>query len=292
MIERIFKPHYVYRPGQAGRRLLRGLSGKLPKSTVVTLPWGLPLRIDATEAIGCQIWLLGVHDLAVGETIWRLLQRGDLALDVGANLGQMTSIMALRAGPAGRVLSFEPHPEVFRRLMDNVALFGRSSSHASLAVIESSSLALGEAPGTAFLETTDCFVSNRGTARLTWRTTPIPVNVTTLDAVLQERTAALVKIDVEGGELQVLAGGANALRQGRIRNLVYEGHPPAGRDLADYLEPFGYRIFGLGWNLRGLILSGPQELLACPAFEAPNYLATLDPDAVLPRLQRRGWKTL
>ena len=292
MLERILKPHYLYRPGQAGRRLIRALTGSLPTSTVVTLPWGLPLIIDATEAIGRQIWHLGVHDLAVGETLWRLVNRGDLALDVGANLGHMTSIMALRAGPTGRVLCFEPHPQVFRRLEDNLALFRRQARRDDLAAIEPSSSALGAAAGSAFLEVAEHFSRHQGTARLTRHRTPIPVSVTTLDAELRERTAAVVKIDVEGGELAVLEGGATALGEGRIRNVVYEGHPPARRRLAEFLGSFGYRVFGLGWNLRGLVLSGPTEAPRLPPFQPPNFLATLDPDPVLLRLRPRGWEIL
>ena len=59
-------------------------------------------------------------DLAVSEALWRLLDPGALALDVGANIGFMTNLMAWRSGPCGRVLAFEPHPEVFRSLAENV----------------------------------------------------------------------------------------------------------------------------------------------------------------------------
>lgn len=292
MLERFLKPHYVWRPRQAVLRLFRGISGSLPRSTIVTLPWGVPLRIDATEAIGQEIWHLGVHDLAVGETLWRLLEPGDLALDVGANLGQMTSLMALRTGPSGRVLSFEPHPDVFRQLVDNIDLFRRHAAADAFAVIEPFAVALGGAAGMAFLETTDHFIVNRGTARLVASPTPISVPVTTLDHVLKDGTAAVIKIDVEGGEVEVLAGGTNALRQGRIRNLICEGHVALARRLTGLLEDFGYRVFGLGWNLRGLILSGPAEPPSLPGFQTPNYLATLDPDRVIPRLQSAGWRTL
>lgn len=37
---------------------------------------------------------MGVYDLPVSETIWRLLDPGDYAIDVGASLGHMTGIMA------------------------------------------------------------------------------------------------------------------------------------------------------------------------------------------------------
>jgi FkbM family methyltransferase len=289
VIDRILKPHYVYRPTQAGRRFLHALSGSRPSSAVVTLPWGLPLRIDATEDVGRSIWNLGVHDLAVSETLWRLLGHGDLALDVGANIGHMTSLMAWRTGPGGRVLAFEPHPEVFRQLAENVALFGR---HRSAATVECFPVAMGAAAGASFLECTDYFATHHGTARLTDHETPIPVRVTTLDEALGDRTAAVAKIDVEGGELGVLQGGARALAAGRVRSLVYEAYPAERQRLAGHLAPYGYRIFAVGWNLRGLLLSGPTEAPRVPGFQSPNFVATLDPDVVLPRLERRGWQVL
>lgn len=290
MLERIMKPHYLLRPRQAGRRLLQTLSRSLPSSALVTLPWGLPLRVDATENVGGSIWRLGLYDLAVSETLWRLLGPGDLAIDVGANIGYMTSIMVLRAGPFGRVLAFEPHPVVFRHLADNILGFGR---HPATAPVEASATALGERIGRAYLECDDSFARNQGTARITDRETPLSVPMTTLDDALgRSRTAAVLKIDVEGGEERVLQGATEALREGRIRNVVYEAFEGKKESLADLLLDHGFRIFALGWTWRGLLLAGPGDSLHLPGYEAPSYLATLDPDSALARLQPRGWQIL
>jgi FkbM family methyltransferase len=57
--------------------------------------------------------------------LWRLLDRGDTAADAGANIGVMTSLMAVRAGPTGCVHAFEPHPEIFEELAANHAQWSR-----------------------------------------------------------------------------------------------------------------------------------------------------------------------
>jgi FkbM family methyltransferase len=289
MLGSILKPHYLYRPRQAGRRLLQALSRSLPASALVTLPWGLPLRVDATEDVGGSIWRLGLYDLAVSETLWRLLAPGDLAVDVGANIGYMSSIMALRAGPSGRVLAFEPHPMVFRHLAGNVLGFGR---HPATAPVEASPAALGETIGRAYLDCGDSFAQNQGTSRVTDRESPVSVAMTTLDHALGGRTAAVVKIDVEGGEARVLQGAVEALREGRIRNVVYEAYAAEQQGLADLLLGYGYQVFALGWTFRGLLLAAPGDFLPLPGYEAPSYLATRDPDAVLARLRPRGWQVL
>src|SRR6185369_9299739 len=145
----ILKPHYLFRPSQGARRLLRWAFPSPPGPVLLTLPWGLPIEVDTREDIGRAIWSLGLYDLAVSETLWRLLAPGDLSVDAGANIGYMTSIMALRTGPSGSVLAFEPHPEVFRRLTENVLRFHR---YPSLAAIETSPLALGEKNGPCYLD--------------------------------------------------------------------------------------------------------------------------------------------
>jgi FkbM family methyltransferase len=289
VIERLLKPHYLFRPTQAARRLGQALSRSSPESAMVTLPWGLPLRVDTTEDIGRAIWQLGLYDLAVSEALWRLLEPGALALDVGANIGCMTSLMAWRGGLSGRVLAFEPHPEIFRRLTENVERFAH---HPSVAAVELHDAALAGRIGHAYLECGDPFARNRGTARLTERESALRIATTTLDEALGGRTACVVKIDVEGAELEVLHGARGALREGRIRSLIYEAHPSESRGLAELLRGHGYRIFALGRNLRGPILSSPDLPPRLPPYEAPSFLATLDPGAILRRMGPRGWRVL
>ena len=74
------------------------------------MPWGLQMQIRPNDYIGSCIWGRGIYDLGVSEAIWRLLDKDDLAIDVGANIGHMTGIMARRVGPKGAVIAFEPHP--------------------------------------------------------------------------------------------------------------------------------------------------------------------------------------
>lgn len=289
MIGRLLKPHYLFRPDQAVRRAVQTLSRPLPGPTTVTLPWGLPLRVDTTDDIGRAIWRLGLYDLAVSETLWRLLDPGALALDVGANIGYMTSLMAWRAGPRGQVLAFEPHPEIFHSLTENVEL---AAPHPSVARVEPHRLAVSDRIGHAYLACGDQFAKNRGTAQLSARESDLRVATTTLDEVLGGRTASMVKVDVERAELLVLRGAFESLREGRIRSLIYEGHPSESWRLADLLRAHRYRIFALGWNVWGLALSPLGEPHRLPAYEAPSFLATLETDAVLSRLRPRGWRVL
>ncbi|HXU45881.1 MAG TPA: FkbM family methyltransferase [Thermoanaerobaculia bacterium] len=284
------KPHYLYRPVQLLRRIARGLARPGARE-IVALPWGLDLIVDPREAIGSALWHLGVFDLALTETLWRLLEPGDLALDVGANIGYTTGLMALRVGSTGRVLAFEPHPAVHAQLVANAERARRNPRCGEIRTFET---ALGAVTGVARLAPGSYFADNNGIARLTDEpdVEAIEVALTTLDEALGDGRAALVKIDVEGEELRVLRGAARALGERRIRHLVFESYPAELPGVAAWLGERGYSLFGLGMRWSGLLLSRPGEEPRLPPYEAPNYLATLDPVTAASQLRGRGWQAL
>jgi FkbM family methyltransferase len=205
----------------------------------------------------------------------------------------MTGLLALRAGPSGQILAFEPHPAVFADLEANMALARRDPRVAPVDLVRA---ALSDAPGTESLNPGDDFATNRGLARLAEETASpsalIPVRTTTLDLALGERRAAVVKIDVEGAEGKVLRGGHEALRDGRIRHLVYEAYEWERRDLAGFLQTYGYTVFVLGRTLFGPHLGAVDATPRLPPYEAPSCLATRAPDQVRARLRQLGWRVL
>lgn len=131
------------------------------RKVVVKLPWGLPIAIDPHEAIGYNIACQGLYEFGVTETLWRLTEPGDLAVDAGANIGYTASLLGIRVGPSGRVICFEPHPQVFESLRENVENWIRSRSCGSFVLHQA---VLGSEGGEALLHTNDWFQTNRGTA--------------------------------------------------------------------------------------------------------------------------------
>ncbi len=177
----------------------------------VRLPWGLPISIIPKETIGSCIWRAGVYDLCVSECLWRLCDPGEVALDIGANIGHMTSIMALRLGSNGKLISLEPHPVLFGELSHNCSLW---RSITSVAEIELYKKAASDQTGYAKLHIPGCFDTNRGVASLEPFEKDISctyeVPLTTLEELaltIVNRKIGVVKIDVEGHELSTLTGG-------------------------------------------------------------------------------------
>ncbi len=162
---RLNKPYYLFRPGQVVRRatLPRRRRNGREAYDEITSPWGLPLRFRADDKTGLAYARRGIFDLPVCEVLWRLCEPGELALDVGANIGQMTSVMAAAVGDEGRVIAFEPHPEVFRELRANADRWGRAEATGA---IELRNLAASSASGVAELGEGESFASNAGTASM------------------------------------------------------------------------------------------------------------------------------
>ena len=145
-----------------------------------------------------------------------LIQSGDVLLDVGANFGIYALVCAKRTGASGRVYAFEPGAEALHALRVNCALnpdlnvevlpMGLSDS------IRSSRLFHTGGPTTFNL-------SANGAA------TGEPVELTTLDAWIVGAgvpRVAVIKIDVEGHEPAVFAGGRNTLLSTRPL-VMFEG---------------------------------------------------------------------
>src|SRR5579862_7266786 len=98
----LLKPEYLWRPSQIVRRL-----AFKPSNDVIPLPlpWGCEISARSAEVIGRSIATQGVYDLPVTEAIMRLAEPGGASLDVGANIGYMSLVLARSVGPRGRVLA-------------------------------------------------------------------------------------------------------------------------------------------------------------------------------------------
>lgn len=295
---RLNKPYYLFRPTQAVRRLVPVVRNQ-PRSdglALVTLPWGAQLLYRPDEQIGRCIDRRGVFDLAVCEALHRLAEQGDLTVDVGANIGQMTSVLAMAVGPSGRVLAFEPLPEILAVLAENVRSWSRRPAYGE---VEVHPVALSSSEGEGTIGLKEAFARNMGSAGVV--TTPGAVDETTrlrpvllrrLDRLVPDESIGVMKIDVEGHEAEVLKGAEELLRDGRVRDVVFEDFEPYPSAATALLERWGYRVFALDQSIFGPVLNPPEGGPARRSMEDPSYLATKAPQRAEHRMRRRGWEVL
>lgn len=258
------------------------------------LPWGLSLEYAREEQIGLCIARRGVFDLAVSEVLYRLTDPGELALDVGANVGHMTSLLAARTGRAGCVWAFEPHPHIRSHLEHNVSRWPRHR----VAPVVVHAEALSNRSGHASLFLNHGFSWNQGSASLVRDPqnaeglAEVEVTTRRLDDLLETHTVGVMKVDVEGHERAVLQGACRALSNHRIRDVVFEDFDNPPTPVAMLLQAYGYTVFSIDHTLLGPVLRSARVRAAQSSGDDPSYLATTDPTRALARLTPRRWAAL
>jgi FkbM family methyltransferase len=289
-------PEYLYRPTQILRRFKRALrKGPLPEFEIVELPWGSRIRVRPAEVIGSNIYCYGLFDITVTEAVCRLLEEGEVGLDIGANIGQMTNLMRHRVGARGKVISFEPHPELFSELCYNANDLAPANG---VGAVELHNLALSDVTGQGFMNVGKLWTINRGMAKIVEKTDDedslVPIQMSSLDAALDgEIRVGLCKIDVEGHELKVLKGAARLLAQRAIRDLVFEESDPYPSPVHLELEAYGFEIFSLHARMSGPRLArAARQVAFVENKEGKNYLATLEPARALAKFRPWGWECL
>jgi FkbM family methyltransferase len=213
--------------------------------------------------------LTGCYDPATLRVIQRVLKDGEVAVDVGANVGALTLPMAKIVGSAGQVVAVEPGPETYRRLLRNLEMNPSISAR-----VHAFPVGLGEKAGDLFWREDPVNLGNAGLLG----SKGVRVPVRTLDELVGDLVVTridFIKIDVEGMELEVLKGAQQTTQ--KFRPVVYyESLEPfavaRGFDLFGeiraLLEAERYRLFGQNPDQRLVPLDSldraPHNTLAVP----------------------------
>lgn len=211
---------------------------------------------------GSISFVFGTHELGL-QRLLQLLARPEMAFyDVGANVGFYSMIVGRLVGAKGHVVAFEPLPENARWIAHNAALNG--FAHVALRPE-----ALGGEDGDAsFIVSADTQLGKLASAGAP---PPNPagevrVKLRRLDSVLAEDALPppdLIKIDVEGAELEVLEGSRQILRRYRP-NLIIDLHG-TNAGVAAFLEQLDYRPTVLGSSSSIVEAAADACVIAVPA---------------------------
>lgn len=166
------------------------------------------MRFVVGDGIGVS-YAVGV-DAAAPRHFEGWVKRGMTVYDVGANKGQMALLFASLVGPDGRVVAFEPAPDVFARLRENLSLNGLDCVHPVqvAAADEEGELTFAYDPERP---TQGKLLDVELTLRLDSADT-ITVPARPLDSVLDDEPPPdVVKLDVEGAAASALRGATRIL---------------------------------------------------------------------------------
>lgn len=218
-------------------------------------------RIRFTDRHGVRYVLRASDDLSLyfrhrgwperGEQAFcaRHLRPGMVAFDVGAYLGVYALHMARLVGPSGQVHAFEPSPDSYARLVEHVRLNGaghvvtnRCAVHATTARL---TMKLYEPPFESLGTLAGGDVVRGG--RVLAPVAALPVETVTLDEYCARAAVTridLLKLDVEGTELDVLEGAGRLLAGRGIRGVLVEVGV-GFHAVARLLERHGFRLWSV-----------------------------------------------
>jgi FkbM family methyltransferase len=189
-------------------------------------------------------YLLGTSEPLMQEALKRILHPGMCVYDVGANVGFVTILAAQLVGPNGRVVAFEPLAANARQIGHNAEL--NRFTHV-LVRQEALGNQDGQAPFRVSAESGWGKLAHLGSVRQ--ETAIIEVPIRKLDDITAGGGLPrpdLLKIDVEGAEVDVLGGSVETLRTARPFLLV-ELHGTNGK-IAALLSGLEYQVGVLGSN--------------------------------------------
>jgi FkbM family methyltransferase len=195
-------------------------------------------------------------DTADFRAISQLVQPGDIAFDIGANVGEYSVMLSRRCGTSGRVWAFEPVPDTYWRLRETLAL----NRCGNVTPVQA---AVGEKAGVVRMNLFEPQYSAWNTLGMPEMVTPqgnrvspaksVDVPSCTLDEFCRSEKIEKInflKVDVEGFEKAVFQGAAELLRERRVGSLCFEisqaplkGARATSRSIFEALEAFGYQAY-------------------------------------------------
>lgn len=208
---------------------------------VCLLREGIPFLTRPAMPIGWSVAFFGSYEPELREIFRSILRSGGVAVDVGANIGWHTLLMAQLVGDGGRVIAVEPNPSVLRGLQQNVELNRfRQVDIIPCALADAEGLLSFYGPEADDPDSGNGHVVRNGTGEGGER---IEVEARRLDRVAIAAgidRLDLIKIDVEGFEWPVLCGGEQTIARFRP-HIVFEfdaAYAPRGGGSASLLDEF------------------------------------------------------
>jgi FkbM family methyltransferase len=176
------------------------------------------------------------HEAGEIKFLESIAKEGIHVIDIGANIGITTVAIAKRIRRRGMLYSFEPVPEYFNILKDNVSSNGLEN-------VKVCELAVTDQVGRIYFyqkELSSGIVFDEGAKRF-------EVSTTTIDRFLSEEKIEridLIHMDCEGSELLVLKGAKETLQKNKVKIFCEIHH--------DFLKQLGQSVEELVQYLQGL----------------------------------------
>jgi len=179
------------------------------------------------------------------------IKKGDVVIDIGAQLGLMTKLFAdlVRPGSDGKVYSFEPTPKTFKALLQTIKLNEIGE------VVVPFQQAISDKKGSAVFNISNNEIDAANSLANVQRGTElfaIQVDINSIDSLVQENSIKrvnFIKIDAEGAEYNVLVGARNTILKHRpninlaLHPKTIEGFNSSLKEIWDFVMLCNYSVY-------------------------------------------------
>lgn len=201
---------------------------------------GHQMLLDSKDSLNLSIF--GVYEPLETELIKKIIKTGDTVIDIGANIGYYTLILARLVGKEGKVFAFEPEQSNFCLLNKNIKINNYNN-------IKAIKKAVSNKTGQ-----TDLYISeeNKGDHKIYYsgdNRQSVKIDVTRLDDYFLDFKGEinLVKIDIQGAEGGAIEGMNKILQKNKNLKIISEFWPKGlkdfGTDGKDFLQFFSNKDF-------------------------------------------------
>ena len=258
------------------QRILRILFNpkKLKIRGAVGYDGGLRMNVDTSSFVEWNIFFSGHYEENVTDIFKKLIKPGFTAVDAGAYIGTHTLVMAKAAGKAGRVLAFEPNPEIAAKLEENIKL----NNFANVKIFRS---ALSDKEGKMHLFSYGDQMLDKGTSSLYGLDNlqdKFEVDVMPFDRIARDEKLSrldFIKIDTRGSDWPIIRGAAESIK--KFNPFVvfeyntdnWEHSGSKWEEAEDFFRRTGYSLYLIGKNGLTTIVARPiiktsHNILAVP----------------------------
>jgi len=232
-------------------RLVENLQRSLAEDPVVHLTeFQGTFVLDRRSHLFARVASEGAYEPELAAICVARLDPNRDAIDVGANAGFYTNLMARQLRAGGRVLAIEPTPNALARLRSNIKRNGIDAQTLVFEGIASDRECTRSLHTVVGKEEYSSVGSLAHPSIVNERSETRDVQSTTIDALVQRHglDPGFIKIDVEGAEHEVLRGAEATLRTHRpivlselsARLLAHNG--TSASDVIEYMQRLGYRV--------------------------------------------------
>ena len=255
-------PEYISQVAQKTKTVVSGIPGGVISVMAGDFIFGVP---SGEWGLAHFLSLNDHFEKGTEEAFCRLLKPGMNVLDIGANLGMFT-LHALKAGC--NVYSFEPSPDIFRIMNQNIKVNGFAES--GLAHAFQTAVSDEEKTISFFICEGMSGHSNMYAAEKSGDV-EIQVQTTVIDemAVLPDKVD-VIKIDVEGAEYKALCGMKKLISRNPQIKILMEFAPEIIKradvepsDLLELIKKFGFELYLIDEATGDVSPVGYNELMQC-----------------------------